>query len=303
MSTKVNFYNQIRANNFRTFLLFVLFFILILGLGATFGFFLGDPIFGLIITSIIGIIYGLIAFFAGDRMVLKFMGAKEASKQDYAYYVNTVEGLAIAAGIPTPKAYIIDTPALNAFATGRDPKHGAVTVTTGLLNKLNREELEGVVAHEIAHIKNYDIRTMLIASILVGIVIIISDFMLRSAIFGGLSGGSRGGGRNSGGGAAIFLIVAIILAILAPIIAYLIKLTVSRKREYVADAEGARLTRNPPALARALEKIAGDSADFKQASNAYEHMFISKPKKKSFLANMFSTHPPIEERIKLLKEM
>ncbi len=299
MSQKTNFYSQIRRNNFKTALLFILFFVLILGLGWLVGFYFDNIYVGLIITLIIASMYSVVAYFFGSQMILKLMGAKEVKKSDYPYYVNTVEGLAIAAGIPTPKAYIIDTPALNAFATGRDPSHAAVTVTKGLLEKLNREELEGVVAHEVAHIKNYDIRTMLIAGILVGIVIILSDFIFRVAIFGGSNRRSGSDGRMM----LILLIVGILLAILAPFVAYAIKLAISRKREYVADAEGARLTRNPPALARALEKISGDSHNFAQASSANEHMFISTPKTKSFFSKMFSTHPPIKERIALLKNM
>ncbi|MFT4313329.1 MAG: M48 family metalloprotease, partial [Candidatus Woesearchaeota archaeon] len=194
MSQKRDFYTQIRINNIKTLFLFFFFFVLIIGLGWLIGFIFDNVYAGIILTAIIAVIYSVIVFFAGDRMVLALMGAKPANRNDHAYYINTVEGLAIAAGIPTPKAYIIETDSLNAFATGRNPEHAAVTVTTGLLKKLTREELEGVVAHEVAHIKNYDIRTMLIASILVGVVILLSDFIFRIVIFGG---GSR---RSSGDG-------------------------------------------------------------------------------------------------------
>ncbi len=299
MSGKVDFYTQIWANNVKTILLFVVFFLIIIGLGWIIGFFFDNIYVGLSITLIVATLYSFIAYFAGSQIVLKLTGAREVTKAEYPYYVNTVEGLAIAAGLPTPKAYVIDTPALNAFATGRNHNHAAVTVTTGLMEKLNREELEGVVAHEIAHIKNLDIRTMLIAGVLVGIVVFLADFIFRVAIFGGGQRRSGGDGRAM----LILLVIGIILAILAPFVAYAIKLAISRKREYVADAEGARLTRNPPALARALQKISGDTHEFVQASSANEHMFISTPKTKSFFSKMFSTHPPIKERIELLKNM
>lgn len=272
-------------------------------IGGFIGLMYGNMIFASIIVGFFAFIYALIAYFAGANMVLALSGAKLANKQDHAYYINTVEGLAIAAGIPTPKAYIIDDPSLNAFATGRDPKHAAVTVTTGLLQKLNRQELEGVVAHEIAHIKMYDIRTMLIASVMVGLVIMLSDFMLRSVFFSTHSRRSNNGG---GKGAMIMIVIAIILAILAPIVAQLIKLAVSRKREFVADAEGARLTRYPEGLASALERIKGDPDPLIDGANkATAHMYISTPfrKKKNFWNNLFSTHPPIDERIKRLRSM
>jgi len=299
---KTNFYKEIRENNFKTTLLFVLFFLLIAGMGWLFGFYIGDHLISTIIVLIIGVIYAFIAYFAGASMVLSMMGAKLATKPDHTHYINSVEGLAIAAGIPNPKCYVIQDSALNAFATGRDPKHAAVTVTTGLMAKLNKQELEGVIAHEIAHIKNFDIRTMLIASVLVGVVTLISDFMLRMTIFGS----HRRGSKDSGGGQVVIIIIAILLAILAPFIAQLIKLAVSRKREFVADAEGAKLTRYPEGLASALEKISADPDPLvDRANKATAHLFISTPfrKKKSFMTKMFATHPPIAERIAKLRGM
>jgi heat shock protein HtpX len=300
---KTNFYKEIQENNWKTAGLFLVFILFILGFGWLIGLYLGDIYVGLILTLIIGGIYAVIAYFFGSMMILAMSGAKEAKKPEYTYYINTVEGLALAAGIPTPKCYVIHDSALNAFATGMNPKHGAVTVTTGLLAKLNRQELEGVVAHEIAHIKNFDIRTMLIASVFVGLVTLLSDFFLRLTIFGA---GSRNNDRGSGNAQIIMIIIGVLLAILAPLIAYCIKLAVSRKREFVADAEGARLTRYPEGLASALEKIAGDPDPLVDTANkATAHMYISTPfrKKKSFWVNMFSTHPPIEERIKRLRAM
>jgi heat shock protein HtpX len=300
---KTNFYKEIQENNWRTFGLFLVFALFIVGFGWLIGLYLGDMIAGLILTLIVGAVYALIAYLFGSAMILAMSGAKEATKPEYTYYINTVEGLALAAGIPTPKCYVIHDSALNAFATGISPKHGAVTVTTGLLAKLNRQELEGVIAHEIAHIKNYDIRTMLIASVFVGLVTLLSDFFLRLTIFGT---GHRDSDRGDARFQIIMLILGLLLAILAPIVAYLIKLAVSRKREFVADAEGARLTRYPEGLASALEKIAGDPDPLVDGANkATAHMYISTPfrKKKSFWINMFSTHPPIEERIKRLRAM
>ena len=237
-------------------------------------------------------------------MVLKMTGAKPVTKKENPYLYHTVEGLAIAAGVPTPKAYIINDSALNAFATGKDPKHASIVVTSGLLEKMNRQELEGVIAHEMSHVKNYDIRIMMLAVVLVGVVTLISDFMLRSFIWGGHRRSSnRGGGGNA---QVIMIVVGIALAILAPLIAYLIKLGISRQREYLADASAAQLTRYPPGLVGALEKIKKDPDPLvDNANKATAHLFISTPfrKKKGFVTKLFSTHPPIEDRITRLKNM
>jgi heat shock protein HtpX len=190
---------------------------------------------------------------------------------------------------------------LNAFATGRDPKHASITVTTGLLAKLNRQELEGVVAHEMSHIKNYDIRMMMLTAVMVGIITLLADFFMRSVLWGG-----HGDKDNRGGGNIVFLAIALLLAVLAPLVAQLIKLAISRKREYMADANGALLTRYPPGLASALEKIKADPDPLvDNANKATAHLFISTPfrKTKGFVTNMFATHPPIDERIRRLKEM
>lgn len=268
-------------------------------LGLLIGLVYGNVYLGAFLAMFAAAIYLLISYFTGDNMILTMTGAQEAKKSQYPHLVHTVEGLAIAAGIPTPKIYIIDDSALNAFATGRNPKHAAVTVTTGLLQKLNREELEGVIAHEVSHIKNYDIKFMLICVICVGIIVLLSDFLLRSFLWGRRD-------NNRGNAQIIFIVIGLVLAILAPLIGELIHLAVSRRREYLADANGAVLTRYPQGLAHALRKISQDPDPLvDRANRATAHLFISTPfrKTKSRITSLFSTHPPIEERIKRLEEM
>ncbi len=225
-------------------------------------------------------------------------GAKIADKSTHRTLYTVVENLSIAAGLPMPKVYFVDDPALNAFATGRDPKHAAVATTTGLLEKLSKVELEGVIAHELSHVGNYDTRLMGIVSILVGSIAILADVFLRSMFWGGNRDRDN---RNN----QIFMIIGIIAAILAPIAATLIQLAVSRRREYLADASGALLTRYPDGLADALLKIAADPKPLKRASNATAHFYIENPFKgkaaKSFLTGLFSTHPPVEDRIRILR--
>src|SRR3989344_3059527 len=222
-------FNEIKSNKIKSVLLMSLFILIIGILGAAVGIFFGSIIFGLALAIIISMIYIPITYFSGDKMILKMSGAREVTKKEYPHLYHTVEGLAIAASIPTPKAYVIDDSALNAFATGRDPKNASITVTTGLLEKLNRQELEGVVAHEMSHIKNYDIRFMMLTVVLVGIITLLSDFLLRSFLYGGKGGKSS----RKGGQLTIFLIaLALVLAILSPIIGELIKLAISRKREF-----------------------------------------------------------------------
>jgi heat shock protein HtpX len=303
MASHINIFESVRANKIKSWLLFIFFIVLIGVLGALFGIFLGSMYLGLAIALIIGIIYGLIAYYSGDKMILSMSGAKPVTKKEYPHLYHTVEGLSLAANIPVPKCYVIDDSALNAFATGRDPEHASITVTTGLMNVLNRQELEGVVAHEMSHIKNFDIRMMMLAAVLVGIVTLMSDFMLRSFIFGGHRSDDR---KDMGQLGLILIVVGIVLAILAPFIAQLIKLAISRKREFLADANGALLTRYPPGLASALEKIKKDPDPLvDNANKATAHLFISTPfrKTKSFVASMFATHPDIDERIRRLKAM
>jgi heat shock protein HtpX len=296
-------FNEVRNNKIKSFFLMFIFIIVIGVLGAVIGIFWGNTYVGLTIAIIFSLFYSMIGFFSGDQMILAMSGARPVTKKEYPYLYNTVEGLAISAGIPAPKAYVIDDSALNAFATGRDPKNASITVTTGLLNKLNRQELEGVVGHEMSHIKNYDIRFMMLTAVLVGIITLLSDFLLRSFLWGG-----HGGKRESKGGqlAIILIAVALVFAILAPIIGELIKLAISRKREYMADASGAVLTRYPPGLASALRKISKDPDPLvDKANKATAHLFISTPFRNNtgFVTSLFSTHPPIEERIKRLEAM
>lgn len=296
-------FNEVRRNKTKSVFMIFIFILLIVGLGFAIGLvFTGYGTIGLVIALLVLIIYLPLAYYSGDKMVLSAMGAKPVEKKDYPHLYHTIEGLAIAAGVPTPKAYVIKDSALNAFATGRSPKHASITVTTGLLEKLNRQELEGVVAHEMAHVKNYDIRMMLFAAVFVGAIILLSDIMLHSFLWGG---GRRSGGGDSKGN-IVLILVAIGLAILAPIIAQLVKLSISRKREYAADAQGALLTRYPPGLASALKKISKDPDPLvDKANKATAHLFISSPfkKKGGWWTKLWSTHPPIQQRIKRLEQM
>ncbi len=294
-------YEQIASNKRKSFLLVFLFFIIIFALGYAIGLYWANPYAGMIIAGMFAIFYVPLAYFSGDSMILSMSGARLATKKDNAYLVNTVEGLAIAAGIPTPKIYVINDTAINAFATGRKPENAAITVTTGALEKLKRIELEGVIAHEMSHIKNYDIRLMMLAVVLAGLVTLLGDFFLRSMWYGR---GSRD--DNKGGGAAIFLLIGIALAILAPIISELLKLAISRKREFLADADGALLTRYPKGLADALKRIKEDKDPYVDTANrATACLYISNPLRgsKKFLDGLFSTHPPLEQRIKNLEAM
>jgi heat shock protein HtpX len=299
-------FEEIQYNKLRSWLILSGFILLIVALGAGFGYAFGSLYFGLGLAAVIGIVYSLVAFYSGDSMILTMSGAKQVTKGEFPHLYHAVEGLAVAAGLKTtPKCYVIKDSALNAFATGRDPEHSSITVTTGLMEKLNRQELEGVIAHEMSHIKNYDIRMMMLAAVLVGVVVLLSDFMLRSFIWGGVRGGRR---RNSDSGQAqiILIVIAILMAILAPFFAQLIKLAISRRREYLADASGAALTRYPPGLASALEKIKNDPDPLvDHANRATAHLFISSPfrKKNGARMSLFSTHPPIEERIKRLRSL
>jgi len=296
-------YEEIASNKRRSYLLIFFFMVFVIFIGYVVGFFYGSSYFGVGLALVIGTIYFLFSYYGGANAILTLTKAKEATKPTYTHLINTVEGLAIAAGLAKPpKVYVIDDSALNAFATGRDPEHSSITVTTGLLEKMNRLELEGVIAHEMSHIKNFDIRVMMLAAVMVGITVLLSDFLLRSFLWGR-------GGRNKEGGQLtfVFIIVGIILAILAPLVGEAIKLAISRKREYLADASGALLTRYPKGLADALKKIKGDPDPLvDHANKATAHLFISTPfrkTKRSFMKKLYSTHPPIDERIKKLEGM
>jgi len=251
----------------------------------------------LIFAGLLILVDAYVTYMYGDKAVLSATGAKPADPVKHVYFINTVEGIALAAGIPAPKAYVIPNSEINAFATGRDPKHASITVTQGALDNLDRQELEGVVAHEMSHIGNYDIRFFMMVAIFVGLIAILSQIMLRSLRY---SGG--GDSKDKGGAYIAILIAAVILAILAPIISRLVQLSISRKREYLADATGVKLTRYPPGLAGALEKIKNVNKGKMPVSEAVSHLFISDPKS-TFMDSIFATHPPIEKRIAALRAM
>ena len=297
-----NMFDEVQANKIRSVVLVSFFFVLISGLGITLGALYNNIYFGFGLALIVSIIYLSISWFSGDKMILSMAGAKPVTKKEFPYLYHTVEGIALAAGLPTPKAYVIDDPSLNAFATGRDPENSAIAVTTGLMKKLNRQELEGVVAHEMSHIKNYDIRFMMLVSLLIGVVVLLSDFIFRTFIWGG----NRRRSSDSGKGAGMIILIGIVLAILAPIFAQMIRFAVSRKREYLADANGALLTRYPKGLANALRKISEDPNPLdRKANRSMTHLFISNPLKRERKGrnSFFATHPPIQDRIKRLEEM
>lgn len=247
-------------------------------------------------------ISALISYYFSDSITLAMSGAKQISRQSAPDLFNVVENLTIAAGLPMPRVYIIEDTAPNAFATGRDPKHAVVAVTTGILQKLNKTELEGVLAHELSHIGNYDIRLMTLVVVLVGTLTLIADWFLRASFFGGSK-------RDREGGNA-FAVLGLVLALISPLVAMLLQLAVSRQREFLADASGALLTRYPEGLASALEKIASDREPLEAANKATAHLYIVNPLKAhsgqdsvGWFAKLFNTHPPIQERVKRLREM
>jgi heat shock protein HtpX len=291
-------YTQIDTNKRKTWFLIAIFTVVICTLGWVLGAYGGSGNVGIILAVMIATTMNLIAFYKGDKVTLLTAGAKEIQKIDNPRLYRMVENLAITAGVPTPKVYLINDPAANAFATGRDPQHAAIAVTTGLMDIMTDQELEGVLAHEMSHVKNYDIRIMTMVVVLVGTVLLLSDILMRTFIFGGHNRDNKG--------ALPLLILGIILALLSPIFAELIKLAVSRSREYMADASGALLTRYPEGLASALEKIATRNTPMKKANHATAHLFLANPfdthVTKKF-ERFFSTHPPIEERIAKLRGM
>lgn len=294
-------YSQIDSNKRKTTLLITIFLVFIIGLGWFLGVYMGYGYEITILAVIISFVMTLVSYYSGDKVALASTGAKAIQKEDNPYVYRMVENLAITAGIPTPKVYIIDSPALNAFATGRDPEHASVALTTGIIGALENQELEGVIAHEMSHIKNYDIRVMMIVVVLVGSISLLSNMFFRARLFG-FGGGKRDSNNNGGGQiGTIIMLIGVILLILSPLVAELIKLAISRKREYLADASGAMLTRYPEGLARALEKISQSNISLKTASAATAHLFISNPLKKQSITAIFSTHPPIDDRIKKLR--
>jgi len=300
------------ANKRNSVLLVILFVLFICVLGGVLGWaLLGDwrmAIPSIFLALIVSSISAIIGYYAGPSAVLAMSGARPIAKEDDPQLYDVVEELGIASGLPMPALYIIDTPAMNAFATGRDPKHASVAVTSGLRQRLSRDELQGVLAHELSHVKNFDIRFMTLMAVLVGVVVLVADIGTRAIFYGGRG---RSSDRGSGGGVlqVVIIVLAIILAIIAPIFAKLIQLAVSRQREFLADASAARLTRYPEGLARALAKLAAETEPMPQASRATAHLFIVQPlmmngrRAGGSGESMWSSHPPIEERIRRLRSL
>jgi len=304
------FYNQIAENKRKSFLLSLIVVALFGALGFSIGYAVTGSASGagvaMAIALGIGSALAVGSYFGGDSVVLGVSGAKEVDPTSAPQLMNVVQELALAANVPMPKVYIIDDTAPNAFATGRDPQHASVAITKGLLEKLDREELQGVIGHELSHVRNLDIRFALIVGVLVGSIALLADFFLRFTFWGGGRSSSRDNDRGGGGGLqAVFFVVAIILSIVAPIAARFVQLAVNRQREYLADASSVQLTRNPYGLERALAKISEDQDVLEVANRATQHMYFTNPIKKfeQRASGMFSTHPPTLDRINRLREL
>jgi heat shock protein HtpX len=304
------FYDQIGQNRRNSVVLAVAVIALLGLLGLFIGWAVtGDPTYALPSTGIaiaIGVIAALASYYLGDSMVLAAAGAKEVTAETQPQLINVVREMAIAANVPMPRVYLINDTAPNAFATGRDPQHASVAITIGLLQKLDREELQGVMAHELSHVRNYDIRFSLLVGVMVGSIALLADFFLRFTFWGGgRRGGSRGRGEGGGYLQIVVFAVAIILAILAPIAARFVQLAISRQREYLADASGVELTRNPVGLERALAKISLDTEPLEVANRATQHLYFENPIKgvSSRRSDRFSTHPPVLSRINRLRSL
>ena len=300
-----SFHEEIARNRRSSILLASTLTVVILALAVTLSYlFAPEALFYILpLTLVFMAIYSYSSYMYGDQVVLSATGATPAEGRDYVYLNDTVEGLSLAAGLPKPKVYVIESDEINAFATGRDPEHASVTVTRGLMRALDRQELEGVVAHEISHIRNRDVTFMTLVAVLVGLAAILSHIILRTYRFRSYAGGRRGGRDKDRGGLGIaILAVGFILAIFAPILTRMVQFAVSRKREFLADASGAELTRYPDGLASALEKIKERNRGDMDVSEAVSHLFIADPNR-SALDSLYATHPPIDERIKRLKAM
>ena len=303
-------HEQIAANKRKTVLLFIaaIAFTAVIGYAIGFLFFQGGVV-GVVLATILAVALSLGSYFAGDRIVLASTGAREVTAEQEPRLHNIVEGIAIAAGVPKPRVYVVPEQAPNAFATGRNPEHSSIAVTQGLLDTMNRVELEGVIGHEMSHVLDRDILVGTVVATVVGAAVLMSEFFMRSWFW---SGGRMGGRRDGGDGGGIIMLVlfavGIVLLILAPLAGQLIKLSVSRNREYLADAQGVLLTRYPPGLISALEKIRDAPHAMRSANNATAHLWLEQPSRvpgqeTSTMEKLFSTHPPIEERIQRLKEM
>jgi len=300
---RISFYDQISSNKWKSFFLILIVIVFLLLLGTVIGLIMGEGYFLIIMffTVVFTLIYVLAGYYGSDKITIASVGGKEASLEQYRQYHNTVEGLCLASGLPKPKLYVMEDDDINAFASGRDPGHAVICVTTAALEKLDKQELEGVLAHELSHIASYDIRYMTLAAVLVGMVAMLSHIFLRSLFYGG-------GRRDSKGGGAVFLIlvvVGIVLAILAPIFANLVQLAISRKREYVADASAVKFIRSPTGLIKALEKLkTNPSTPHNKITKAVAPLFISDPFNHNRQTDSWlSTHPTLDNRIAILKRM
>ena len=298
----MNLYTHKDANIRKTWFFFTIFFGIVIGLGWLLSRLYGNSAI-LFIAVFFSVAMSFVSYWWSDKIVLKMSGAKPIEKKNAPELYNIVENLAITAGLPMPKVYVINEQAPNAFATGRNPAHAVVAVTAGLLNRLDRSELEGVLAHELSHIGNRDMLVSTVAVVLVGFIALLADWFLRSMFWGNMMNGKDREGR----GGAIMILIGILLSILAPLAATLIQLAISRKREYLADASGALLTRYPEGLARALEKISRDATPMRIANNATNHLWLSDPikgkKGRHWFAKLFMTHPPMEDRVRVLRGM
>lgn len=297
-------YNQISSNKRKTYLIMAVFVAITTGFFLLIGKLTGSSPGGYLFMGLtFSLVSSIGSYFYSDKLVLYQVSARPASKKDFFDLYTVTENIATASGLPMPKLYVIDDPAPNAFATGRDPKHAVVAATTGLLEVLDRTELEGVIAHELSHVKNYDTLVMSVIAVLAGTIALISDWIMRSFWWGG-----RHDDNNNRNGNAIAFVLLIIVLIVSPIVATLIQLAVSRRREYLADASGALVTRYPEGLARALEKISAYPRPMRHATTSTAHLFISNPFKNrqsamNWVAGLFSTHPPAEDRIRILRHM
>ena len=292
-------YNEIAANKRKTVFLMFGFLVLVGALAWILSDVYKDKSI-LVITAVFAVGYSLWGYFASSKLALTINGAKQIQKTDNPRLFRIVENLAITEGLPTPKVYIIDDTGLNAFATGRDPEHASVAITSGLLDTLEDPELEGVIAHELGHVKNYDIRVSMVAFALVGVVSLLSDIFLRISFWGGM-GGDDSSDNDSGN--SVMMVLAIVALVLAPIVATLMQLAISRRREYLADASGALTTRYPEGLARALEKIRDGGPSLRRQNSSTAHFFIENPLKGKSISSLLSTHPPVEDRIRILRNM
>jgi heat shock protein HtpX len=290
---RVDFHDQIARNKRKSFFLMAIIFAVIVLLGYVISRAFSQEYFFLIMifAIIFSLFYILISYYNSDKIAIASVGAKKASREQHRMYYNTVEGLTIASGLPMPGLYIMPSKQINAFASGRNPEHAVICVTEGALEKLDKNELEGVIAHELSHVGNYDIRYMTLVAVMVGMISIISQIFLRSLWF-------KGGGGRDNRGKEIFILIGVVLAILAPIVVYIVQMAISRKREFAADASGVKFTRYPPGLIRALKKIQNENQPEKKVNKAIAPLFFANP-----FRNLGNTHPPIEKRIEVLERM